>query len=369
MPIFCKRKSKGSLLDTKAWHLLVDVVLSREIREADVLHIKNCIAKNLTVVDKIEHKFHPQGETIVFILSESHFTLHTYPELNYMSLDLYVCNLDVDVKKIIKECLSAFPVLRIEEKKVVRGKIGVVEDELRLKIVYALAVIVAASSILYELFLAQTISTTMGNTALRYNTTIGIYIAAMGLGALMYRKIIRGNIFHEFIKLEIILSTIGGTASVLILVFDSMAKLLANKLALEYFSLPIQSLIFIFNHLMIVTIGFLSGLELPLLMDMGKNFNKLRSNTVLAFDYLGTLLGAVFFPIAILPTMHLFTIGYLISFFNVLVAIVANAKFESGVDKKHFQKVLFVLVLLWGAVFLFSSSINNFVVERFYFSN
>ena len=90
-------------MDTRSQHLLFDAVLEKDLTSDDVNHIKAVIENNLTVVNRIEHKFTPQGETIVFILSESHFTLHTYPENKFISMDIYVCNLEIDLKKIINE--------------------------------------------------------------------------------------------------------------------------------------------------------------------------------------------------------------------------------------------------------------------------
>lgn len=68
-------------------------------------------------------------------------------------------------------------------------------------------------------YFAQALSTTMGNTALRYNTTIGLYIAAMGFGALLYKKFIKRDILEEFVRIELILSLLGGLAPILALGF------------------------------------------------------------------------------------------------------------------------------------------------------
>ena len=36
--------------------------------------------------------FRPQGTTMIFILSSSHLSVHTWPELNYLHIDLLTCN-------------------------------------------------------------------------------------------------------------------------------------------------------------------------------------------------------------------------------------------------------------------------------------
>jgi S-adenosylmethionine decarboxylase len=37
------------------------------------------------------HKFHPQGISGVVIISESHLTIHSFPEHGYASVDVYTC--------------------------------------------------------------------------------------------------------------------------------------------------------------------------------------------------------------------------------------------------------------------------------------
>lgn len=37
------------------------------------------------------HKFFPRGITGVILLAESHIAIHTWPERNYISIDLFTC--------------------------------------------------------------------------------------------------------------------------------------------------------------------------------------------------------------------------------------------------------------------------------------
>jgi hypothetical protein len=39
----------------------------------------------------IGEKFQPQGVTLLALLSESHSSIHTWPELGYAAIDLYTC--------------------------------------------------------------------------------------------------------------------------------------------------------------------------------------------------------------------------------------------------------------------------------------
>jgi len=50
-----------------------------------------CKNNNLTILQEVNHLFTPQGCTFLFLLSESHLSLHTFPERNYIAFDLYTC--------------------------------------------------------------------------------------------------------------------------------------------------------------------------------------------------------------------------------------------------------------------------------------
>jgi S-adenosylmethionine decarboxylase proenzyme len=52
-----------------------------------------CLA-GANVLRIIGERFLPQGVTILALLSESHSSIHTWPELGYAAIDLYTCNVD-----------------------------------------------------------------------------------------------------------------------------------------------------------------------------------------------------------------------------------------------------------------------------------
>lgn len=49
------------------------------------------IASGATVVQTIFKKFDPQGVTVICLLSESHISIHTYPELGNCYVDIFTC--------------------------------------------------------------------------------------------------------------------------------------------------------------------------------------------------------------------------------------------------------------------------------------
>lgn len=62
----------------------------------------------LHVVGKAFHQFEPMGVTGVLVLSESHFSAHTYPEDGKIYLDVFCCNPNFDPKFCAKSIEDSF---------------------------------------------------------------------------------------------------------------------------------------------------------------------------------------------------------------------------------------------------------------------
>ena len=51
---------------------------------------------NARVLNLISNKFDPQGVTAIALLSESHISLHTWPESNYAAVDIFTCGQNME---------------------------------------------------------------------------------------------------------------------------------------------------------------------------------------------------------------------------------------------------------------------------------
>ena len=45
----------------------------------------------MTILKKLIHHFEPHGLTLLYLLSESHFSVHTWPEYHKIRLDFFSC--------------------------------------------------------------------------------------------------------------------------------------------------------------------------------------------------------------------------------------------------------------------------------------
>lgn len=48
-------------------------------------------AAGFEILNKVEHYFNPQGYTCLFLLGESHFAIHTFPEAGKSYIELSSC--------------------------------------------------------------------------------------------------------------------------------------------------------------------------------------------------------------------------------------------------------------------------------------
>ena len=46
----------------------------------------------VTILNKMIHHFEPHGLTLLYLLSESHFSMHTWPEYNRIRIDFFTCD-------------------------------------------------------------------------------------------------------------------------------------------------------------------------------------------------------------------------------------------------------------------------------------
>ncbi len=83
-------------MDTRSRHLLLELhgcdpkllddeqALGNAMREA-------AAAANVNVLHEVFHRYAPQGVTGLLVISESHFSIHTWPEAGYAAVDFYTC--------------------------------------------------------------------------------------------------------------------------------------------------------------------------------------------------------------------------------------------------------------------------------------
>ncbi len=82
-------------------------------------------AANFTVLDVSIKKFDPQGVTAILLLSESHFSIHTWPELGYAAVDMFTCSKTCDPDVAFKVLVNYLKPNKYTTKEIIRGPNGV----------------------------------------------------------------------------------------------------------------------------------------------------------------------------------------------------------------------------------------------------
>jgi S-adenosylmethionine decarboxylase len=93
-------------------HVTADIYLTNEISCADLMNIcEQAIKKSMMNIVSCSFKqFMPHGLTAIWILEESHFTLHTYPEHSYLSVDCYTCGDEGKPDLAVNHLIDRLPV-------------------------------------------------------------------------------------------------------------------------------------------------------------------------------------------------------------------------------------------------------------------
>ena len=97
-------------------------------------------AAGLRAVGELFHRFEtlpahsvtPAGITGVVLLAESHLTVHTWPEIGAVTLDVYVCNIDADnshrAHTALDTLIAAFAPGRVERHALRRGEFAALDQ-------------------------------------------------------------------------------------------------------------------------------------------------------------------------------------------------------------------------------------------------
>jgi S-adenosylmethionine decarboxylase len=69
------------------------------------------------------HKFMPHGMTAVILLAESHIAIHSWPEFNYLAIDIFTCGDQTKPKEALEYLKKEFKPKKIEVREFKRGKL------------------------------------------------------------------------------------------------------------------------------------------------------------------------------------------------------------------------------------------------------
>ncbi|NMB45141.1 MAG: S-adenosylmethionine decarboxylase proenzyme [Firmicutes bacterium] len=96
-----------------------EVLNDRNLVES--IMVEAALAAGAEVREVAFHKFSPQGVSGVVVISESHLTIHTWPELGYAAIDVFTCGDTVDPWDALNYLLKHFRAQNTVASEVKRG--------------------------------------------------------------------------------------------------------------------------------------------------------------------------------------------------------------------------------------------------------
>jgi S-adenosylmethionine decarboxylase len=99
----------------KAVHVIADLYqvqnnnALKDLRVLQSIMFDIATTLRLSIVNESGHQFLPFGATSVLVLSESHFSAHTWYETKQIHMDLFTCNADaLDIDRFVGLVKDAF---------------------------------------------------------------------------------------------------------------------------------------------------------------------------------------------------------------------------------------------------------------------
>lgn len=109
----------GRHVAVDTWGVNFDLLNNADLLQSHMVEAAE--ACGATVLSVQARQFEPQGATVLVLLSESHLSIHTYPEKGFAAIDCYTCGDTVDPQAAIDYLVDVLKPERTYAKKLIRG--------------------------------------------------------------------------------------------------------------------------------------------------------------------------------------------------------------------------------------------------------
>ena len=207
------------------------------------------------------------------------------------------------------------------------------------------------SGIVAEFVLSTLATYLMGNATFQWTMIMSIMLFAMGVGS-AYSRHFKTRLLDTFVLVEFTLSSLCSVSA--ILCFGLSPHLESRELVI---------------YPLAFGIGFLIGLEIPIVIRLNSQYEALRTNIsrVLEMDYFGSLIGGILFAFVFLPILGFIYTPVLLGAINFLVASWLLWRFFDLTTRRKTLVCAFIAVLLlMGASLWFANDIVEFSEQKKY---
>ncbi len=111
---------------TKGEHYIVEVSgcnpeIIGDVKKVQDILIQAAKEANVEIWSVSFHRFPPNGVSGVVVISESHLSVHTWPEVGYAAIDIYTCGEQAEPEKAVEYAVKAFEGKHVHITEITRG--------------------------------------------------------------------------------------------------------------------------------------------------------------------------------------------------------------------------------------------------------
>jgi spermidine synthase len=192
------------------------------------------------------------------------------------------------------------------------------------------------SGIVAEYSLSTLAAWFLGDSVIQFTLVMSLMLFAMGLGS-RWSRVYDGALLDRFIRIELLLSLLAGASSAVVHAAQGQVGWTPTLL-----------------YGMAIAIGFLIGLEIPLVMRIASADSELKENvsSAMEVDYIGSLVGGLLFAFVALPRLGMTWTPPVFGLVNLLVALALLYASRHRLERKRGTVIRALLAVLAYGVLL-----------------
>ena len=98
-----------------------DAAILKEYTLVEELLKEAAVKGGMNIIETRFHQFEPWGVSGFIIVSESHLSIHTWPEHQFAAIDIFSCQTNIDLEAILGHLKTALKTENINVQKIERG--------------------------------------------------------------------------------------------------------------------------------------------------------------------------------------------------------------------------------------------------------
>lgn len=113
-------------MDTLGNHYIVEASgcnpeILKSVEKVEQIMVKAAERAKVQVWSISFHRFRPHGVSGVVVISESHLSVHTWPEFQYVALDIYTCGGKARPDEAVEYAIQEFGATSVHVTEITRG--------------------------------------------------------------------------------------------------------------------------------------------------------------------------------------------------------------------------------------------------------